>query len=278
MTKRFIMLLSAVLLMSASAMAQSVTPKKADVNGDKVVDAADLVSVIDVMKKGGGTAIVTDTANEKMLDNIAKQITTLREGISSIQDIQAKTPKHDIPIELEVPIEIDTFITFHTRNEYIGFNFWYKKQIPVYTTIKQEALANPDIPIKFEVPLEIDTAVNVRIGDEETYIYFWIKKQIPVYTTIKQEALANSDVPIEFEVPLEIDTTLTVRTSSEYIYLNFWIRQQIPVYTSFKYEAEINMSDLVDEINANNRKIAGILDGLCDGFSKLISTMRKNEE
>ena len=54
MKQKFLMLLAAVLLGSASAFAQSGNnePLKGDVNGDGVVDVADIVAVIDVMAKG----------------------------------------------------------------------------------------------------------------------------------------------------------------------------------------------------------------------------------
>lgn len=55
-TKKFIMLLAAVLLGSASAFAQSGNePLKGDVNEDGVVDVADINAVIQIMKDGGGT-------------------------------------------------------------------------------------------------------------------------------------------------------------------------------------------------------------------------------
>ena len=57
MKTKFFMLLAAVLL-SASAFAQSGTngTLKGDVNGDGVVDVADINAIIQIMKDGGGTA------------------------------------------------------------------------------------------------------------------------------------------------------------------------------------------------------------------------------
>ncbi|MBR6202063.1 MAG: hypothetical protein IKQ62_03560 [Bacteroidaceae bacterium] len=57
MKTKFFMLLAAVLL-SASAFAQSGTngTLKGDVNGDGVVDVADINAIIKIMKDGGGTA------------------------------------------------------------------------------------------------------------------------------------------------------------------------------------------------------------------------------
>ncbi len=54
-TKKFFMLLAAVLL-SVSAFAQSGNnePLKGDVNGDGVVDYADIDAVIEIMKNAGG--------------------------------------------------------------------------------------------------------------------------------------------------------------------------------------------------------------------------------
>lgn len=57
MKTKFFMLLAAVLL-SASAFAQSENTGtlKGDVNGDGVVDVADINAIIKIMKDGGGTA------------------------------------------------------------------------------------------------------------------------------------------------------------------------------------------------------------------------------
>lgn len=50
-TKKFLMLLAAVLLSCASAMAQN-SPLKGDVNGDGKVDVADIVAILEIMKNG----------------------------------------------------------------------------------------------------------------------------------------------------------------------------------------------------------------------------------
>ena len=51
-TKKFLMLLAAVLLSCASAMAQN-SPLKGDVNGDGKVDVGDIVAILEIMKNGG---------------------------------------------------------------------------------------------------------------------------------------------------------------------------------------------------------------------------------
>ena len=51
MKQKIFMLLAAVLLSSASMFAQSNEPLKGDVNGDGVVDVADVVAVIDIIAK-----------------------------------------------------------------------------------------------------------------------------------------------------------------------------------------------------------------------------------
>lgn len=57
MKQKFIMLLAAMLLSSASVFAQSGNsePLKGDVNNDGKVDIADVVAVLKIMKDGGGT-------------------------------------------------------------------------------------------------------------------------------------------------------------------------------------------------------------------------------
>ena len=60
-TKKFLMLIAAMLLSCTSAFAQSGNnnnPAKGDVNEDGTVDVADIVAVIDIMKNGGGTATI----------------------------------------------------------------------------------------------------------------------------------------------------------------------------------------------------------------------------
>lgn len=54
-TKKLFLLLAAVLLSSVSAFAQSGNnePLKGDVNGDGVVDVADIVAIIDIIKNNG---------------------------------------------------------------------------------------------------------------------------------------------------------------------------------------------------------------------------------
>ncbi len=53
--KRITFLLAAMLLMCASAFAQSGgTPIKGDVNGDGKVDEADILAILEIMKKAGG--------------------------------------------------------------------------------------------------------------------------------------------------------------------------------------------------------------------------------
>ena len=54
-TKKFFMLLMAVLLSSLSVHAQSNDPLKGDVNEDGVVDVGDINAIIEIMKNGGGT-------------------------------------------------------------------------------------------------------------------------------------------------------------------------------------------------------------------------------
>ncbi len=60
-TKKFFVLLAAMLLSCASAFAQSGNniPVRGDVNNDGIVDLDDIVCIIDIMKKGGGTATLS---------------------------------------------------------------------------------------------------------------------------------------------------------------------------------------------------------------------------
>ena len=62
--KRFLGTLAAMLLMSISAFAQNSTPLKGDVNEDGVVDVADIVAVIDIIKNGSQTSYKYLLVNE----------------------------------------------------------------------------------------------------------------------------------------------------------------------------------------------------------------------
>ena len=57
MKTRIMTMLAAMLLISTGAFAQSGNnePLKGDVNGDGVVDVADIAAIIEIMKNGGGT-------------------------------------------------------------------------------------------------------------------------------------------------------------------------------------------------------------------------------
>ena len=59
MKTKKLFLVAAMLLMSVCTFAQSETPLKGDVNGDGVVDVADIVAVIEIMKNNGGTTETT---------------------------------------------------------------------------------------------------------------------------------------------------------------------------------------------------------------------------
>ena len=59
MKTKKLFLMAAMLLMSVCTYAQSETPLKGDVNGDGVVDVADIVAVIEIMKNNGGTTETT---------------------------------------------------------------------------------------------------------------------------------------------------------------------------------------------------------------------------
>ena len=52
--KRFLISFAAMLLVSIGAFAQSSTPLKGDVNGDGVVDVADITAIIDIIKNNQG--------------------------------------------------------------------------------------------------------------------------------------------------------------------------------------------------------------------------------
>ena len=55
MKKTFLLLF--VMLCSIGTYAQGNTPIKGDVNGDGVVDVADINAIIEIMRNGGGTAV-----------------------------------------------------------------------------------------------------------------------------------------------------------------------------------------------------------------------------
>lgn len=86
-TKKFLMLLAAVLLSCASAMAQN-SPLKGDVNGDGTVDVADLTAIIKIMKDAGGAV------GEKMCYWYAG---TKQVEASNFTDVASRIPESEIP-------------------------------------------------------------------------------------------------------------------------------------------------------------------------------------
>jgi len=67
--KKRILSFAAMLLMSVSMFAQSAV--KGDVNNDGVVDVADVAAVIDIMKNGGGVAVLPTSVEMKETTMVA---------------------------------------------------------------------------------------------------------------------------------------------------------------------------------------------------------------
>ena len=101
MKKGILMLLAAVLLGSANVFAQSGNsePLKGDVNGDGIVDVADINAIIKIMKDGGGTEIVGDcfyfgttkptVANYKTLPGVIYTYTSIGEAFGATATVAA---------------------------------------------------------------------------------------------------------------------------------------------------------------------------------------------
>ena len=99
-TKKFLMLMAAMLLSCTSAFAQNGnnTPVKGDVNEDGTVDVADIVAVIDIMKNGGGTATVgyfylgttkPTAANYKTLPGVVTSYASIDDAIGTKASVAA---------------------------------------------------------------------------------------------------------------------------------------------------------------------------------------------
>ncbi len=101
MKQKILMLLAVVLLGSASACAQSgnIEPARSDVNGDGVVDVADIAAVIKIMKDGGGTVTVggyfylgttlPTAENYKTLPGVVSTYTSIDEAIGATATVEA---------------------------------------------------------------------------------------------------------------------------------------------------------------------------------------------
>ena len=89
-TKKFFMLLAAVLLGSASAFAQNGNnePMQGDVNTDGTVDVADIAGVIKKLKEAGGAV------GEKMYYWYAG---TEKVGADNFTDVASRIPESEIP-------------------------------------------------------------------------------------------------------------------------------------------------------------------------------------
>lgn len=94
------MLLAAMLLSSASAFAQSRnTSVKGDVNGDGIVDVADIAAVIQIMKGGGGTVTVggyfylgttqPTAENYKTLPGVVTSHTSIDDAVGTMVSVAA---------------------------------------------------------------------------------------------------------------------------------------------------------------------------------------------
>lgn len=92
-TKKFLMLMSAMLLSCASAFAQSGnnTPAKGDVNDDGTVDVADIVNVIKIMKDGGGAV------GEKMCYWYAGTNNGNAVTVDNFTDVASRIPESEVP-------------------------------------------------------------------------------------------------------------------------------------------------------------------------------------
>ena len=101
MKRFFFLLLAAVLLGSASAFAQSgnIEPARGDVNGDGVVDVADINAVIAIMKDGGGAVTVggyfylgttqPTAANYKTLPGVVSTYTSIDDAVGTSVSVAA---------------------------------------------------------------------------------------------------------------------------------------------------------------------------------------------
>lgn len=93
MKTRFLLLLAAMLLGTASAFAQSGNnePLKGDVNEDGTVDVADITAIIKIMKDGGGTSEETAYYWVGTTQPTASNISSLTPKYSSLSDMNGKT-------------------------------------------------------------------------------------------------------------------------------------------------------------------------------------------
>ena len=137
MKTKFFMLLAAVLL-SASAFAQSGNngTLKGDVNGDGVVDVADINAIIQIMKDGGGTGEETKYywyAGQTQPSSIS--------GTPTVDDTNFTVDKwHTLGSTGSTSITITKRITGGTRG-----NDWYVA-VPTSVNLKPTAsdLSTPD--------------------------------------------------------------------------------------------------------------------------------------
>jgi len=141
-TKKLFMLLAAMLLGSASAMAQSGNsePLKGDVNEDGTVDVADITAVIKIMKDGGGTGEETkyywyygsNPSDSYINEDNFKTIPGITQVTSYPQVVSFRTgdeeehiyivAKADKEVSVEVPDGITMFIYDSSKDQYVYNN------------------------------------------------------------------------------------------------------------------------------------------------------------
>lgn len=100
MKKRILFLLAAMLLTSVCTNAQdyNYNPARGDVNNDGIIDVADIVAVIDIMKNGGGTETVNyfyigttlpTATNYKTLQGVVTSYSSINDATDSNVSVAA---------------------------------------------------------------------------------------------------------------------------------------------------------------------------------------------
>jgi len=204
MKAKIFFLLAAIMLSCVSAFAQSgpIDPAKGDVNGDGVVDVADMVSIIKIMKDGGG-AIGEKQAYWYAGTNGGNAVTA-----DNFTDVASKIPESEIPAA--------GFVT--ANGQYVYIVLPETRHIESLTDVN-----NADVEFTctdvmgyhiYKTTELINTQINYTIA--QTVYYWYVGQEIPT---------SQSSVTTQDDVAFTNNNWHTINVNNTYTFSN-------PIYNS----------------------------------------------
>ena len=253
-TRFFFLLLAAVLLGSMSAFAQNDNgePLKGDVNGDDVVDVADVVAVLQIMKEGEGigerhyyvsigTTPVT-ASNFKVVNNATQVVASSYESqyeftpsgtdyvyvlvaddywVSTITNQSSNTP---VDFSIVTDVEISGYTVYKTNNKVSGkilvniehvIYYWYVGQTDpaTMTNISPITTDYEHGGGWFELGTTVPETIQQLVKGGDSTKYWYVAVPITSGTTLKP---VSSDMTT-------LDTSVTAQSIKTFNNVNYQI-------------------------------------------------------